>query len=185
MSTEILSNALVELGEDRIVSSTQDTERARVVQQVYEVERDALLEEHPWNFALDRTELARCEADPVWGFSSAFMLPVDCLAVVETIPVVPYKVEGEKILTNTQVLAIRYIQRVESSRQMPATFKVALAARIAARVAKRITGSSAEKERMEQLYTQRLRIAKSRDAQSGGQADCIAPDSFLRARGRA
>ncbi|BBD08748.1 hypothetical protein [Desulfovibrio ferrophilus] len=182
MSVRILSGALLELGEDRITSADQDTERARVVSEVYEDERDSLLEEHPWNFAIFRAGLARLELVPAFGFAHGFRLPADCLYVISVEPETPYKIEGGNLLADLEALSIRYVRRVDDATQMPPTFRVALATRIAARVCKKITGSSAEKERLETLYRDRLRTAKGRDAQGGGTPDAARPDLFVNAR---
>ncbi len=182
MSVHILSQALIELGEERIISMDQDTEPARVVADVYDLERDSLLEEHPWNFAIKRIFLAREEKAPAFGFKYSFCLPADCLFVVETRPVTSFLLEGGRLLTNKEAIGLRYVCRVENVSQMPPAFQVALATRIAAKVCKKLTGSSAEKERLEDLYLKRLRLAKSRDAQSGSTTQVTRPDSFIRVR---
>ncbi|GAB6177508.1 hypothetical protein JCM16814_23990 [Desulfobaculum senezii] len=183
MPARILSAALIELGEDRITSADQDTERARIVSALYEEERDALLEEHPWNFAIARAELARAAEGPGFGYGRAYVLPPDCLYVMEVQPDVPFSIEGRALLADSGTMKVRYVRRVTRVSEMPPTFRVALATRIAAHAAKKITGSSAEKERMEDLYRQRLRTAKSRDAQGGGRPVTRRPDGFITARG--
>ncbi len=182
MGVEIMSAALLELGEDRIASADQDTERARVVRDVYAAERDALLEEHPWNFAIRRAALARTDAVPAFGFARAFRLPADCLHVIETDPEAEYRIEGGCLLCDLDAVGARYVRRVENPAEMPPTFKAALAVRVAAKLAKKITGSSAEKERLEKLYADRLRTAKGRDARGGGSPEAHRPDLFERAR---
>ncbi len=184
---EILSSALVELGEDRITSADQDTERARIVSEVFETERDALLEEHPWKFATTRAELPRLAEAPAFGYAFAFALPADCLHVMDTWPETHCRIEGGRLLADVPAVAVRYVRRVTAAAGMPPTFRAALSARIAAKVAKKITGSSAEKERMLALYADRLKTAKSRDAQGGGTPEppgtgLFAPDRFVRAR---
>jgi len=184
---EILSSALVELGEDRITSADQDTERARIASEVYETERDALLEEHPWKFATTRAELARLAEVPAFGFAFAFALPTDCLHVLDTWPETHCRVEGGRLLADVPAMAVRFVRRVTGPTAMPPTFRAALSARIAAKVAKKITGSSAEKERMLALYADRLKTAKSRDAQGGGAPEPLdrgpfGPNRFIRAR---
>ena len=182
MSVRILSQALMELGEDRIISADQDTERARVVAEVYEDERDALLEEHPWNFAIARTGLARLCAAPAFGFSARFALPADCLQILSVEPEAPFKVEGGAVLADLDAVSVRYVRRVADATCMPPTFRAALATRIAARVCKKITGSGAERERLEKQYRERLRTAKGRDAQGGGTPDPLRPELFVGAR---
>ena len=182
MSVRILSHALMDLGEDRITSADQDTERARVVAEVYEDERDALLEEHPWNFAIARTGLARLGAAPAFGFAHAFALPADCLLVLEVSPAEAFDIEGSSLLSDADAVDVRYVRRITEPTAMPPTFRAALATRIAARVCKKITGSGAERERLEALYRERLRTAKSRDAQGGGSSEPVRPALLIDAR---
>lgn len=182
MSVEILSGALIELGEDRIASTDQDTERARLARAVYEVERDAMLEEHPWKFAIRRVALARLADAPAFGYARAFRLPADCLHVIACEPEAAYAIEGGALLCDLEAVAVRYVRRIENPADMPPTFRVALSARVAARLARKITGSSAEKERLEALYRERLRTAKGRDARGGGTPEANRPDLLQRAR---
>ena len=54
MATEvsICSNALRKLGDSPITALTEDTERARLCNALYEPARDSLLRSHAWNFAI-------------------------------------------------------------------------------------------------------------------------------------
>jgi hypothetical protein len=180
----IANNALLELGADRITSLDQDTEPARIVKHVFDQERDGLLEEHPWNFALARAELALLGEDPEYGFEHAFQLPADCLRILDLENAgVNYRVEAGKLLCDQGQAKVRYIRRVTSPRDMPPTFRAALSARIAAKIVTKLTASGAAgKQRMEELYHRRLRIAKSADAQSGGPPSRLAPNAYLNAR---
>jgi hypothetical protein len=180
----IANNALLELGADRITSLDQDTEPARIVKHVFNEERDGLLEEHPWNFALARAELPLLGSSPLYGFKRVYQLPVDCLRVLDLEDnVSDYRIEGGRLLCDLDRVRARYIRKVTSPRDMPPTFRAALAARIAAKIVVKLTSSGASgKERMETLYQRRLRIAKSADAQSGGPPGRIQPKAFVNAR---
>ncbi|MFW5838205.1 MAG: hypothetical protein ACOCVM_09350, partial [Desulfovibrionaceae bacterium] len=159
MSTNvaIANNALLELGADRITSMDQDTETARIVKHVFDQERDGLLEEHPWNFALARAELPLLGAAPEYGFERAFQLPSDCLRVLDLEEAATdYRVEAGRLLCDLGQVKVRYIRKITSPRDMPPTFRAALSARIAAKIAVKLTASGvAGKERMEKLYERR------------------------------
>ncbi|UIJ37807.1 hypothetical protein LWC08_14105 [Desulfobaculum bizertense] len=182
MSMQIMSAALMELGEEGIGSLKEDSELVRIMSVFYETERDAMLEEHPWNFALRRVELAEQVSGAAFGYARAFQLPSDALCVVDVEPEQNFELEGQSLLTDSPHVFLRYVRRIRHAKALPPTFRSALAARLAARVAKKITGSSAEKERMEVLYRERLRTAKSRDAQGGGRPAPQRPHAFISAR---
>jgi hypothetical protein len=180
----IANNALLELGADRITSLDQDTEPARIVKHVFDQERDGLLEEHPWNFALARTELGLLDESPEYGFRNAFSLPADCLRLLDLEDeAAAYRVEAGRVLCDLDRVKARYIRKVTSPRDMPSTFRAALAARIAAKIVTKLTASGAAgKERMELLYRQRLKIAKSADAQGGGSPARLRPSTLINSR---
>ncbi len=186
MSTNvaIANNALMELGADRITSLDQGTEPARIVKHVFDQERDGLLEEHPWNFALGRAELPLLSETPEYGYDYAFQLPSDCLRILDMDDAsADYRVEDGRLLCDLDQVKIRYIKKVTSPRDMPPTFRAALSARIAAKIIVKLSASGvAGKERMEKLYERRLRIAKSADAQSGGPPGRLTPNAFINAR---
>ena len=179
----IVVSALLELGEEPVVSLDQDVERARVMRGLYAAERDGLLEEHPWNFATVRAGLARLAEGPAFGFPYAFALPADCLTVLAVEPAAAaWAVESGRLLSDAAGLAARYVRRVTDANAMPPSFRAALAARLAAKAARKLTGSAAEKERLEKLAADRLRTAKGRDAQGAGQLPAPRADGLLRAR---
>jgi hypothetical protein len=179
----IVVSALLELGEEPVVSLDQDVERARIMRELYLTERDGLLEEHPWNFATRRADLAALAQAPVFGFARAFALPADCLAVQDLEPAgADYRVEAGALLTDAEAVALRYVARVEDVSAMPPSFRATLAARLAAKAARKLTGSGAEKERLEALYRTRLATAKGCDAQGGGPAPSPRADGLLRSR---
>lgn len=56
--TEICNKALTLVGANPIVSLTDDTQNARILNRVYELSLKSILSEAPWAFALKRTLLA-------------------------------------------------------------------------------------------------------------------------------
>jgi len=179
----IVVSALLELGEEPVVSLDQDVERARIMRALYAAERDGLLEEHPWNFATRRASLARLAQAPAFGFANAFALPGDCLTVLDLEPAgAAWRVESGRLLADVAAAAVRYVRRVTDANAMPPTFRAALAARLAAKAARKLTGSSAEKERLEKLAADRLRTAKGRDAQGAGELPAPRADGLVKVR---
>ena len=62
--TTICNLALAHLGDERIGSLTDDSEAARACNAVYVLARDGLTRAHPWNFAIQRANLAAEATSP-------------------------------------------------------------------------------------------------------------------------
>ena len=62
---EICNNALLDLGEDAIMSLQDDSKAARLCNHRWPGVRDAVLRAHPWNCAMAQWELAAGTAAPL------------------------------------------------------------------------------------------------------------------------
>lgn len=145
----ICNSALQKLGETRITSLSEDTERARDCNDQYERTRDALLRRHKWNFAITREDVAADGTAPSdeSGFSYSYTLPTDCLRVLPPRDhTVDWSVEGRKILTNWSApLHVRYVARITDPNEMDALFREALATQLAYDLCEKITQSNQKK----------------------------------------
>ncbi len=179
---EICNRALTKLGDRPILTLSDDNERARACARLYEVSRDAVLRDHPWNFAVQRAELAALEEKPVWGFKSQFELPTDCLRVLWVDGNYPWRIEGRRVLSNLEgALRISYIRRVEDPNVFDSLFVEALAARLALELAESLTQSNSKRQAAGEGYQLALIRARSIDAQENPaeEAEC---DPWIRAR---
>ena len=169
--TTICNLALAHLGDERIGSLTDDSEAARACNAVYISSRDALTRSHPWNFAIERANLAAESISPSWGWDEQFVLPSDpyCLRVLEVDGYKSYEwvVEGRKLLGNFSSANIRYIKREIDPAQFDSLFSMALAAKIAETVAVRLTGNSTIKEGARRMFDDAMRTARTTDGQEG------------------
>ena len=73
----ICSNALRKLGDDPITSLTDNSDRARLCNNIYPEVRNELLSLRNWNFAITRTDLARLSDAPAFTWTYQFQLPSD------------------------------------------------------------------------------------------------------------
>lgn len=146
--TTICNLALGKLGARRIIALTEESPEARACALHYEETRDEVLRHHRWNFAIKRQDLSQLAIPPISGWSFQYQLPEDCLRMLELNGLTQtsnpgyWEVEGKKLLTNEESATIRYIARVTDCNQFDAIFVEALALRLAAKLAKPITGSS-------------------------------------------
>jgi hypothetical protein len=165
----IINLALTQIGSARIASVTEDSEQARKANAVYDLIRDEVMVAHPWNFAIDRTSLAVLDSTPEFDYDYQFLLPADCLRVLSTDTVEDdWEVAGDKILYNDDSINIKYIKKITDTTKYSPGFIQALAARLAAELAYPIADSRTLSEEMFKVYLDKLKIAKSQDAQESG-----------------
>jgi hypothetical protein len=171
--TIIANRALSLIGEPAISSLDDGTVAGRVIGLQYEVVRDSLLRSHPWDFAIERVELSREVDGPLFGWGYSFPLPSDCLRVIEFNAVDADKcsksfgVEGDRLVTNSTSARIAYVKRVTDPSRFDAIFTDALTYRLAASVAKEITGSDSIAVKMEKEAKRRINEARFVDSNQG------------------
>lgn len=175
----IINLALTQIGSARIASITEDTEQARKANAVYDIVRDEVMAAHPWNFAIERTSLALLDDTPEFDYDYQFQLPSDCLRVLGTdTEEDEFEIAGDKILYDDDSINIKYIKKITDTTKYSPGFNIALAARLAAELAYPIADSRTLSEEMFKLYLDKLKIAKSQDAQeSGSQYMSVHSDS--------
>ncbi|MFN0043752.1 MAG: hypothetical protein ACKVSF_11145 [Alphaproteobacteria bacterium] len=183
----IVNAALIKLGEATITSLDENSKPARLANNVFEDLRDAVLQAHPWNFALARAELVADVAGPSWGHAYAYALPAVpayCLRVlaIEN-AAADWRVEGRRILTDEGApLRILYLKQVTDPNEYSALFRECLAARLAAELAEPLKQSVSAAETMRAVYERKLAEARTADAQEG-TPDSIEADAWILARG--
>lgn len=187
----ICNTALNRLGANTITSFTENSKEARLCNAEYQGIKDQLLRAHPWNCAISRAELAQDSIPPSFGFTYQYTLPTDpyCLRVLQMeTEVINFKVEGRKLLTNESTAKIMYIGRVQDSEEFDALFIDTLSARIAFEFSFNITGSRTLQTDLFSLYSEKLALARSFDAQESGifynqgNGDRIIADEFINRR---
>jgi len=187
MATEvsICSNALRKLGDSPITALTEDTERARLCNALYEPARDSLLRSHAWNFAITRAELAQISTTPAFEYSHQYALPTDpfCLRVLKMeFDDYEFKIEnlagqGRVLLTNEGTANIIYIAKITDPKLFDSIFVDTLTAKLASEMAYPITNSAALQKEMERVYKLKLTEARSIDSTEGFTDDIIS-DTF-------
>lgn len=156
--TDICNTALTILGAASINAITDQTNQARALNAVWNMQRDSEIRKHRWKFAIQRTTLPALAATPASGvYNTQFELPAGCLRVLEVGDQYPgcdltdyrnspslldYSVEGGMILTNLGApLSLRFMAQIVDPTQWDACFADAMAARLAAVTCFRITQS--------------------------------------------
>ena len=177
----ICSNALRLVGEKPITALTDNTEAGRLSNAWYANVRDTCLQQHAWNFALARVELAALADAPAYQFDKQYQVPPDCLRVLAlasqkdsswTYPEdyhrdTVWRVEGGKILTYETTVYIKYIQRVTDPVLFPPLFVQAVQCGLAGAFAQAVTGKQQLFQNMQGLYNYYMQQAKTFDGMEG------------------
>ena len=192
----IINEPPTKLGQRRITAghlATPDNKASRLVEDSYENHRDLMLQDHPWNFAIDRASIVKESTTPLFDFNFEYAYPDgttpadkpyalrilrindDLLwswgylnAWIQEPGFHRWKSEGRKILTNFDTpLEVRYIGRIVDSTQMDAMFKDLLSQKLSMEWAEALTGSPSVDDKSERRFIRKLGEARSIDGQEG------------------
>lgn len=167
---EVASMALLGIGSEAITSldPPDNKPNAKTVAQFFPTARDATLREHPWNFAVKRASIAASAEAPAWEFVRAYPMPNDLIRILEVdgedVAVNRWRVEGGSIVTDiVSPLNIRYIARIEDAEAWDPLFVEAMAAKLGAMVAEKLTGLSEIVQIQNALFVRKVQQARSMD----------------------
>ena len=189
-TVEICNGALNQLGATTILSLTEDSKNARLCNSRFTQVRDGVFRSHPWNCLQKRVELAQDTATPAWGFKYAFTLPADCLRLLRILDYDSnYKVEGRKILSNTETMKILYIGRITDPNEYDELLRETLSSSLAADIAFAVTSNNTTATNMYNLFQDKLKDARFVDSTEGqnveqdlGMTDVIDAGTFINSR---
>ena len=189
-TVDICNGALNQLGATTILSLTEDSKNARLCNSRYTQVRDSVFRSHPWNCLQKRIELAQDTTTPAWGFKYAYTLPADCLRLLRILDYDSnYKVEGRKILSNTETMKILYVSRVTDPNEYDESLRETLSAALSADIAFAVTSNNTTATNMYNLFQDKLKDARFVDSTEGqnveqdlGMADVIDAGTFINSR---
>ena len=110
---EIINMACIEVGAAPILNIDETSTQARTAKAVYDLLRDALLNDFTWSFTKKRATLAQLSETPDHEFSYYYQIPSDSLRVIKLYAASKYyEFESEgKIATNDETVYITYVQK--------------------------------------------------------------------------
>lgn len=183
----ICNNALLDLGEDAIMSLGDENKAAGLCNHRWPAVRDAVLRAHPWNCAMAQAELAAGAAAPLWKWEYKYTLPTDFLRIVQIVgqdgqEVMDWEIQGGIILCNeTAPIYISYVRRENDPKKFDALLGEALSARLAATLAYPLSGSTSLAQAYWAVYQEKLAEARGVDAREG-IPESITPTGWLGAK---
>jgi len=168
----ICNGALRRIGASTITSLSQGTKNANWCNDRFAEMRNALLEMHPWNFAVKSVALAQLTATPVVKFDYAYQLPTDFIRLVsahdsnEGVGIVDHQLRDDTIEAVSSQLWIVYVSEVTDPNKMTPLFRECLSAFMAVEAATAIAESDTKREQMLYEFERTIRRARSVDAMS-------------------
>lgn len=168
----IVNRALDMLGKDTLTSLTDGTETANLCSRNIQQAIDIVISAFPWNSATARASLPALTTTPAWGFGYEYMLPSDCLTLFmvedQDVADLDLKVEGRKIRTSlTAPLNVLYALKVTDPASLHPALAECIAARLAADIAYKVTGSSSMADSMEARFKMKRTEAYRLDSREG------------------
>lgn len=146
----------------------------------YNHTRKKLLREHPWNFAIKRTNLAASSTVPAFGYDKQFPLPSDFLRLLtindstytQDVPSSSrqFRVENGNILvsniySDSNTLKLKYVSDFTNVSQMDALFVEIVVYELALAIAYKVAESNTNIERIGALLRDKKSLAKGVDGQ--------------------
>lgn len=192
--TSICNQALSWCAARQILSIDDKSDEAVACKANYANMRDTVLEARAWTFATRRAKLpsvplATDGSD--WGYASKFSLPSTCVRVLVATDDISepnswdksfnWRREGQYIVTDSDTVYIKYIEKITDPALFSPGFSLALAAKIASVIAIPLTESTTLQDKMELLYAKYLKDASGQDGTQGA-SDRIKSSGFTRVR---
>lgn len=143
---QICNLALARISQDQINSLDEPSPNARFCKSFFDQTRDEILQSNPWRFATRTATLSLLTDDPLIEWDNQFQLPTDNLRVLELNGsdnrerLDYFEVQGNVLLTNETEAIIKYVARVTDTTFYTPLFIEALSCKLAARIAKPLTG---------------------------------------------
>ena len=167
---DIANQALVMLGEKKIISFDDETQVASAVKTMYAPCKSFVLRSYDWNCSVKTVVPAMLNETPL-GWDYAFAWPEDALRVIDVIdPNQPYQsnmeweIEGKKIYTDVKNPYIR-ATFIVSEPELDAHVERTLVMALARDLSYAITADNGREQNMDALFEKALMEAKTTDAQ--------------------
>jgi len=183
---DIGNMALRRIGETRIESFTEQSDNANILNDIYDINRKAVLREYPWSFAVKTAELvATSEEPPDWNYE--FALPADLLYLLSPAESGRdftdniYEIRGSNLYTDDSEITVRYVYDITDTSKFDSLFVTALSYLLASELAMPRTGDPNIQGNMAQGYTQAITKARGMNG-SENKLNRVADNQYVNAR---
>lgn len=166
----IWNRALTTVGELRVSGLTEDSVNARLLAEIYEDSKRAVLEMHSWRFARGQVVLAQNTNTPL-GYERSFELPADFIKVLEFNNTDPFyrqklsfEIVGQELHTSEDVAKITYLKDITSAGLFSSGFVECLSLYLGQTIAFSRTKAQTLMDRLDARFEKALARAKRADA---------------------
>lgn len=172
----IYNRALQKIGQASLASLDANNKSIRELETAYNPTLKKILRRYPWNFAIRRVSLSASGDTPVYGFEHEYLLPIDCLRILEVdhkgyLWKVEQAVSGgnlKAVVTDlSSPIKVRYIKFEENTALYDPLFAELLAHMIAIEICEPITQSNTKKD----ILLAELKTVRADALAADGQED--------------
>ncbi len=168
--TDIVNVALGRLGHATIANFQEKSKAARLAKLTYETIRDAMMRDHPWNFAAGRVSLSATGTAPAHRYSRAYTIPADNLRILRVNFQDPaagsWRLEGDEIVTDLgSPIEVEYVKLVTAVGLYDASFVNALTLQLASDWVEPLAKASTLKAELRTDLAIALQNARTSDGQ--------------------
>lgn len=184
--TEICNKALTLVGANPIVSLTDDTQNARILNRVYELSLKSILSEAPWAFALKRTLLAQSADTLEWYDTDEtyiYVKPNDMIRAFRSNDEdAIWRQHADYILSDTNDLGLEYTYFLDQPSKYSTSFVEAFVDKLCSDIAFMVLNSKTVAENYLEKY-EKVTLAKAlaENAQIGSYA-VMKDDAWTKAK---
>lgn len=168
---DLCNDALALFNQDPITSLNDDSRAAKKCKQLIDSVRRKELVTHPWYFARTMLKLAPLLSDGSQGWAHTYMIPTDCLYIVQEDLnndfYSEFTIRGDKILSNKKPLELVYIYDVTDYNKMPVWFYDQLKYALAIELIPSITSNYELQQGYIALHTGKVRANRAKDSAQG------------------
>lgn len=179
---QICNMALSRLGASTITSLTDNTSEAKLCNTFFDDLADRVMIQGSWTSTVQRASLARTTNTPSFGFTYEFQLPVDpkCLKVLNIYEDAPgsvdYRIEGDKLLSDSSTVKIRYIAQLTDTEDYDPLLTEAVEVLLASYLALPLAGDKGLADRLKREYFEMVGHNLAIDGQQGSKELVVATD---------
>ena len=183
----IATQALLKVGGTPITTFDGTDRQSVVVSNMYEDTKKSLLYYTFWNFATEKTQLAKLsESIADASYDYVYQLPGDTVRVKGIFDISgnnssDFSVEKSRIFSNMNPMYVEYIQEKDES-DFPPFFVEVLIAKLAFEICEAVTGVGTLQDRLAKDYERKLQVAKTVDGQENPPSSIVDEGRLVRAR---
>lgn len=178
---DIISNALILIGDNPINSLTDPGFAQTVGANLYDSIAEFELSKFRWSFAQRKAVLAlttETPKDQEWRY--IYQLPTDLISIYKVYPNTNFEIIGKKLHTNGNPVTIQYTANVPES-EWPPYFVKMMEYALAKDFATSIRDNASARQEMSQEYVVASRMARNTDSQGRTQV-AIQSNPFVEVR---